>query len=132
MSVNDPLSICVIFCVTGTLESQWASIILQQCCPEYASKKERRRNTLKTASANHDSETIYLDMRAIIAVSGHKCETSLQSYWRSKFGGWRKWSNILATPSNTRPLNQKCKPTSSKSPTEAGKFFSNTQININK
>lgn len=28
-------------------------------------------------------------------VSGHKCETSLQSYWYPKLGDQRRWKNIF-------------------------------------
>jgi len=47
-----------------------------------------------------------LDTGEIMAISGHKCETALRSYWRPKLGHWRKWSNILATPSYTHKVIQ--------------------------
>jgi len=50
---------------------------------------------------------------------------SLQSCWRPTLGERRKWSNILATPSDTHPPNNKCEPASrvQSHPANAGQFL---------
>ena len=46
-----------------------------------------------------------LEAREIMSVSGHKSESSLQSYWAPNFNERQRWSNILAGEgtSNTKP-----------------------------
>ena len=37
-----------------------------------------------------------LEGREIVSVTGHKCVSSLQSYWHPDYDARRKWSNVLA------------------------------------
>lgn len=79
-----------------------------------------------------------LEAREIMAVTGHRNETSLQSYWHPNYTDRREWSNILASGSSApkRAHSDTNGPVPAKKMFEP--FFSNCtingdiQINVNK
>lgn len=72
-----------------------------------------------------------LEAREIISITGHKCESSLQSYWCPNYNERRCWSNILAsdTAKNKRVQKPESPLTVKRSANMFDPFFSNCTIN---
>ena len=47
-----------------------------------------------------------LEAREIMSVTGHKCESSLQSYWAPNQRDQKRWSNILAGENDESTINE--------------------------
>ena len=80
-----------------------------------------------------------LEAREIMSVTGHKSESSLQSYWHPNYGDRRNWSNILAGKKRTSCAESAPSlPPKRSSTNKAEQYFNNCtilgdiQINVNK
>ncbi|XP_051258053.1 uncharacterized protein fgf11b isoform X2 [Dicentrarchus labrax] len=112
-----------------TIESQWG----QSSCDNVAQNMQASRNVEETYKSlslqHHHSETdAGLDMREIMAGSGHKCETSHQSHWRLKLDAWRKWPRQAT---HLHLTNNASLQAVFSHPMVAGQFFNGCPINGN-
>lgn len=109
--------------------------MLPRLCKQAGTQQKYSNHCLRSTTIQKLSDA-GLDTRQIMTVSGHKCETSLQSYWRPNQEDRRKWSNILATQTHTHYTT--APPESRSGIPDATQFFSgctihgNIEINVNK